>query len=104
MTNAELRTAHNGFVLPAIGLGTYRLNGDAGAAAVATGIDAGYRLLDSAFNYENEGAVGRGVADAVTDRAEIIVTTKIPGRHHPSEKARTSIEESRARLGLDVTD
>ncbi|GAA1526395.1 diketogulonate reductase-like aldo/keto reductase [Microbacterium ginsengiterrae] len=104
MTSVPVRTAHNGFTLPAIGLGTYRLNGDAGAAAIAAGIDAGYRLVDSAFNYENEGAVGRGVADAATDRAEVIVTTKLPGRHHPSEKARPSIEESRFRLGLDVTD
>lgn len=104
MSALPTRTAHNGFTLPAIGLGTYRLNGDAGAAAIAAGIDAGYRLLDSAFNYENEGAVGRGVADAATDRSEIIVTTKLPGRHHPHEKARTSIEESRFRLGIDVTD
>lgn len=101
---ALTRTAHNGFTLPAIGLGTYRLNGAEGAAAIAAGIDAGYRLVDSAFNYENEGTVGRGVSAAVTDRAEVIVTTKLPGRHHPSEKARTSIEESRFRLGLDVTD
>lgn len=104
MTALPTRIAHNGFTLPAIGLGTYRLNGEEGAAAIAAGIDAGYRLVDSAFNYENEGTVGRGVSDAVTDRAEIIVTTKLPGRHHPSEKARTSIEESRFRLGLDVTD
>ncbi|MGM7665721.1 aldo/keto reductase [Microbacterium sp. A93] len=104
MTTIPTRTAHNGFELPAIGFGTYRLNGDAGAAAIAAAIDAGYRLIDSAFNYENEGAVGRGVADAVTDRADVIVTTKLPGRHHPSQKARTSIEESRFRLGLDVTD
>lgn len=104
MTALPVRTAHNGFTLPAIGLGTYRLNGDAGAAAIAGAIDAGYRLVDSAFNYENEGAVGRGVADAATDRAEVIVTTKLPGRHHPAEKARTSIEESRFRLGLDATD
>ncbi|KDA05574.1 2,5-diketo-D-gluconic acid reductase [Microbacterium sp. CH12i] len=104
MTALPTRIAHNGFTLPAIGLGTYRLNGEAGAAAIAAGIDAGYRLVDSAFNYENEGAVGRGVADAKTDRTEVVVTTKLPGRHHPSEKARTSIEESRFRLGLDVTD
>lgn len=104
MTALPTRTAHNGFTLPAIGLGTYRLNGAEGAAAIAAGIDAGYRLVDSAFNYENEGTVGRGVADAATDRAEVIVTTKLPGRHHPTEKARTSIEESRFRLGLDATD
>lgn len=104
MTALPTRTAHNGFTLPALGLGTYRLNGEAGAAAIAAGIDAGYRLVDSAFNYENEGAVGRGVADAATDRSEVVVTTKLPGRHHPSEKARTSIEESRFRLGVDATD
>lgn len=104
MTALPTRTAHNGFTLPAIGLGTYRLNGAEGAAAIAAGIDAGYRLIDSAFNYENEGTVGRGVAEATTDRAEVIVTTKLPGRHHPIEKARTSIEESRFRLGLDATD
>lgn len=104
MTAVPTFTAHNGFALPALGLGTYKLNGEAGAAAIAGAIDAGYRLVDSAFNYENEGAVGRGVADAETDRAEIIVTTKLPGRHHPSEKARWSIEESRFRLGLDAID
>lgn len=104
MTTVPTFTAHNGFALPALGLGTYRLNGEAGAAAIAGAIEAGYRLVDSAFNYENEGAVGRGVADAAVDRGEIIVTTKLPGRHHPSEKARTSIEESRFRLGVDATD
>ena len=97
-------TAHNGFQLPAIGLGTYALWGDAGADAVAAAIGAGYRLIDSAFNYENEGSVGRGVAAAGVDRSEVVVTTKLPGRHHASTRARTSIEESRSRLGLDATD
>lgn len=97
-------TAHNGFALPAVGLGTYRLNGAAGAEAISAGIGLGYRLIDSAFNYENEGAVGTGVAGSGVDRSELIVTTKLPGRHHASAKARTSIEESRFRLGLDATD
>lgn len=104
MTTVPTFTAHNGFALPAIGLGTYALNGDAGAEAVAGGIGVGYRLIDTAFNYENEGSVGRGVAASDVDRSEIIVTTKLPGRHHPTAKARTSIEESRSRLGLDATD
>ena len=97
-------TAHNGFALPAIGLGTYALYGDEGAASIAGALDAGYRLVDSAFNYENEGSVGLGVAASDAPREEIIVTTKLPGRHHTTEKARASIEESRSRLGLDITD
>lgn len=104
MTALPQFTAHNGFTLPALGLGTYALNGDAGADAVTTAIGAGYRLLDSAFNYENEGSVGRGVRQSDVDRSDIIVTTKLPGRHHARAKAVASIEESRSRLGVDATD
>ena len=104
MTSLPTFTAHNGFALPAIGLGTYGLRGAHGAAAVSAGIDGGYRLVDSAFNYENEGAVGRGVADAGTPRSEVIVTSKLPGRHHATAQATWSIEESRDRLGLDAID
>lgn len=104
MTALPSFTAHNGFSLPALGLGTYRLNGAAGAEAITAALDGGYRLIDSAFNYENEGTVGQGVRDSSVEREEIVVTTKLPGRHHSSDKARTSIEESRFRLGLNVTD
>ena len=104
MTAVPVFTAHNGFRLPAVGLGTYRLNGEAGAESVAAALELGYRLIDSAFNYENEGAVGAGIRASGVDRSEIIVTTKLPGRHHETSKARTSIEESRFRLGLDATD
>jgi diketogulonate reductase-like aldo/keto reductase len=54
-------SAQDGTTIPAIGFGTYRLTGEDGADTVARAIDAGYRLVDSAFSYENEGAVGAGV-------------------------------------------
>lgn len=100
---AEL-TAHNGFTLPAIGLGTYRLDGAAGAAAIAQALDGGYRLLDSAFNYENEGAVGRGLRASRVDRARVCVTSKLPGRYHDYDAALTKIEESVYRMGVDAVD
>ncbi len=96
--------AHNGFSLPAIGLGTYRLNGSAGAGAVRSAVQAGYRLLDSAFNYENEGAVGRGAREAGVERSSLIVTSKLPGRHHGFDAALRAIEESVYRTGLDAID
>lgn len=104
MTNTTPFTAHNGFTLPAQGLGTYNLRGESGADAVRHGIESGYRLIDSAFNYENEGAVGWGVAGASVDPAELIVTTKLAGRHHPAHRARVAIEESRFRLGVEAID
>lgn len=96
--------AHNGFVFPAIGFGTYNLYGVAGAAAVRTAAENGYRLIDSAFNYENEGAVGRGVRDADADRSSITVTSKLPGRHHAYDEAIRTVEESVFRTGLAAVD
>lgn len=101
-------TSHSGFSLPPLGFGTVRLRGDSGAEAIGQAIDAGYRLLDTAFNYENEGSVGRAVRHAVergvVTRDEIIVTSKLPGRHHTAPLNVQSVEESRARLGLDRID
>ena len=86
------------------GLGTYRLNGFEGAAAVATALRAGYRLVDSAFNYENEAAVGSGVRDSGADRSGVVFTSKLAGRHHGTAAARTAIEESVLRSGLGHID
>ncbi|GAB4106544.1 aldo/keto reductase [Micromonospora taraxaci] len=97
-------TAADGTALPAIGLGTYQLNGSAGVDAIGHAIRAGYRLLDSAVNYENEGAVGRAARSAGDVRDELIVTSKLPGRHHRYDEALTTIEESVFRTGLDHVD
>jgi len=90
--------------LPAIGLGTYSLDGNDGTRSVLEAIEIGYRLLDSAFNYENEGAVGAAVRRSGIPRHELIVTSKLPGRHHGFRDALTTIEESVLRMGLDVID
>jgi diketogulonate reductase-like aldo/keto reductase len=55
-------TLNDGVTLPVIGLGTYTLKGNQGANAIQGAIDEiGYRLIDSAYNYENEGTVGEAV-------------------------------------------
>jgi 2,5-diketo-D-gluconate reductase A len=95
---------NDGRALPAIGFGTYNLRGDAGAAAVSSAISTGYRLLDTALNYENEGAVGDGIRASGVDRDEIIVTSKLPGRFHGYNETFVGFEESRALLGLDYVD
>ncbi len=98
------RTAHSGLSLPVLGFGTYKLKGAEGVAAVSAAIGAGYTLLDSAFNYENEGTVGRAVRSSGHDRGGLIVTSKLPGRHHAYDRAVATIEESVYRTGLDHID
>jgi len=97
-------SGHSGLSLPAIGLGTYSLDGNAGSAIIADAIGLGFRLLDSAVNYENEGAVGDAVRRCGLPRHELIVTSKLPGRHHDVNGALTTIEESAMRMGLDTID
>ena len=97
-------TLNDGTTLPLIGLGTYALTGFAGVEAMSAALEAGYRLLDSAVNYENEGAVGRAVRMSGVPREEIRVTSKLPGRHHSKKKAAIAIEESVLRSGLDYLD
>jgi diketogulonate reductase-like aldo/keto reductase len=97
-------TLNDGRTMPALGLGTYKLNGSAGVKALVRGIEAGYRLLDSAFNYENEGALGQAVRRASVDREELFLVSKLPGRHQRREEALRTVEESLYRAGLDYWD
>ncbi|WP_084125364.1 aldo/keto reductase [Demequina sp. NBRC 110054] len=101
-------TLSDGFEIPALGFGTYPLVGDAGYRAIRSALDNGYRLLDSAVNYENEGTVGKALRDFLAEsgaaRDEVTVQSKLPGRHHDQARALASIEESVARMGVDRID
>lgn len=90
--------------LPPIGFGTGAVHGKGGVAVLHSAFDAGYRLIDTAFNYDNEGTVGRAIRTSTISRDEFIVTSKLPGRHHDRVEARAAIEESLFRLGLEMID
>ena len=97
-------TLNSGQGMPAVDMGTYKLNGREGVASMLEGITNGYRLLDSAFNYENEGSVGAAVRECGLPRGELFVTSKLPGRHQRYAEAVSTIEESLYRTGLDYLD
>ncbi|PAF34990.1 2,5-diketo-D-gluconic acid reductase, partial [Terribacillus saccharophilus] len=78
--------------------------GSQGVQAIRSAIDAGYRLLDTAYNYENEATVGQAIKQHGISREEILVTSKLPGRYHQHENAITTIQESLYRAGLDYYD
>ena len=95
---------NDGQRLPVIGFGTYPLKGAEGVSAMVSALDLGYRLLDSAVNYENEVEVGEAVRQSGIDREDVIVTTKIPGRFHEKALAVQSVEDSLRRMQFDVVD
>ncbi|WP_251898759.1 aldo/keto reductase [Lactiplantibacillus paraplantarum] len=100
----ETYTLRDGLTIPKIGFGTYKLNGAHGVQVIDSAIDRGYRLLDTAFNYENEGAVGEAVRRSSVPRSELLISSKLPGRHHTYAEAINTIQESLYRAGLDYYD
>jgi diketogulonate reductase-like aldo/keto reductase len=95
---------NDGHDLPALGFGTYPLGGPSGVDSLVSALRQGYRLIDSAVNYENEGAVGEAIRRAGVPRDEIVVTSKLPGRHHSYAAAVTCVHESLYRMHLDHLD
>ncbi|WP_102707078.1 aldo/keto reductase [Terribacillus saccharophilus] len=102
--NIPTKKLHDGTILPAVGFGTYSLKGSQGVQAIRSAIDVGYRLLDTAYNYENEATVGQAIKQHGISREEILVTSKLPGRYHQHDNAVTTIQESLYRAGLDYYD
>lgn len=101
--------------IPYLGFGTYLIADSEAATAVHEAIKAGYRHIDTAEAYENEGGVGEGIRRALQSeglkRSDLFVTTKLwPGNaawgHTPKTTETTieSLNESLQRLGLDYVD
>lgn len=94
----------NGASIPALGLGTWTLTGNACADLVARALDLGYRHIDTAASYGNEEAVGAGLRAAGIARDEVFVTTKVWWTDLAAADLRRSAEASLGRLGLDQVD
>lgn len=95
----------NKMKLPALGFGTFQIPPDQCEIAVRQALEAGYRLIDTAWSYQNEKAVGRAIRESGIPRDEIFVTTKVymmgADGYAYTKKA---FEEALQRLGLDYID
>jgi len=97
-------TLANGVEMPTLGFGVYQIPADETEEAVATALEVGYRLIDTAAAYGNEEAVGRAVASSGLPRSEVFVTTKLWIQNPGEANARTAFQRSLERLGLDHID
>ncbi len=93
-----------GSKVPALGLGTWLLEGRDCRTAVPAALDLGYRHIDTAQAYGNEAEIGEALAGSSVDRDELFLTTKVwNDRHGPTQVVR-STEESLERLRTDHVD
>jgi 2,5-diketo-D-gluconate reductase B len=63
--------------IPALGLGTWQLDGDVARRMVGYALDLGYRHIDTAQMYGNEAEVGAALAGSAVPREQIWLSTKI---------------------------
>jgi diketogulonate reductase-like aldo/keto reductase len=88
-----------------LGLGTWQNEDpDQCAESVRTALEAGYRNVDTAQGYDNEAAVGRGIAAADVPREEVFLATKVDTGNLAYEDVLASTEESLAKLDTDYVD
>lgn len=97
---------NSGYEMPILGLGTYSLDRDTCVNSVKTLLKNGGRLIDTAYMYHNEEAVGQGVKEAMEEygiaREDIFVITKIyPSQFSNPEEA---IEMALEKLDIDYID
>lgn len=106
----EFLTLNTGAKMPQEGFGVFQIP-DAIQCEQVTydAIKTGYRLLDTAAAYMNEEAVGRGVkraiADGLTIREELFITTKVWVQDAKSEEtAYEAVKLSLAKLDMSYID
>ncbi|AEH35522.1 aldo/keto reductase [Halopiger xanaduensis] len=90
--------------IPMLGLGTWQNTGDQCAESVRTALEMGYRHVDTAQGYDNEAAVGEGIAQADVDREEIFLATKVSTSNLAHDDVLETTRASLDRLGVDYVD
>lgn len=84
--------------IPALGLGTFGLNGRVAEKMVGHALDIGYRHIDTAQMYGNEAEVGQAIEASPVPRDEIWLTTKIWPDHFRDGALQRAAEQSARKL------
>ncbi len=94
--------------IPALGLGTWKLEGDQASDTVKAAIDIGYRHFDCALIYQNEPEIGQSFNQLVTShkvgRQDMWVTSKLWNDSHLKKDVRPALEKTLHDLQLDYLD
>ena len=100
----EQLTLNDGATIPQIGLGVWQVDPDITSQVVRWGIEAGYRLIDTAEGYQNEEGVGEAIRAAGVPRNELFITSKLRNGGHRRDAALRAFDDTMQKLGIDEID
>ncbi|CAI8603606.1 unnamed protein product [Vicia faba] len=99
-------TLNNGFKMPIIGLGVWRMEGQEIKDLIINSIKIGYRHFDCAADYKNETEVGEALKEAfdtgLVKREDLFITTKLWNSDHGHVVE--ACKDSLKKLQLDYLD
>lgn len=95
---------NDGATIPQIGLGVWQVDADITAKVVRWGIEAGYRLIDTAQGYRNEEGVGEAIKAAGVPRDQLFITSKLRNGAHQRDAALRAFDDTMDKLGIDEID
>ena len=95
---------NDGLPIPQIGFGVWQVPDDVVTDATLTAFECGYRHVDTAALYYNEGGVGRAIAASGLGRDELFITTKVWNTDHGYDNTLKAMDKSLGLLGLDYVD
>ena len=104
MTAVPALSFHDGASVPQLGYGVWQVEDEVAADVVRQAIEAGYRHIDTAAGYRNEGGVGRAVEASGVPREELFITTKLANGDQGSDSAKAALDASLAELDMDYVD
>ncbi len=105
MLKDENYVLSNGVVIPKIGFGTWQIkDGQEVYDSVTWALQAGYRHIDTAYDYRNEIGVGKAIRDFNINREEIFITTKLPSNIKTYDEAMECFNFSLKDLGVSYID
>lgn len=92
---------NNGVEMPMAGIGVFMMSPQEAEDSVASALESGVRMIDTANGYMNESGTGRGIGKSGVAREDIFLVTKLWPTVYEKE---TAIDETLARLGTDYID
>ncbi|MBX5319361.1 aldo/keto reductase [Staphylococcus caprae] len=100
----DTQVLNNGYPMPSIGLGVYKITDEEMDNVVKTALDAGYRAFDTAYFYGNEVALGKALNNSEMNRDELFITSKLWNDYQGYDSTIEYFNLSLENLGLEYID
>lgn len=95
---------NNGYPMPKIGLGVYKITDNEMETAIESALEVGYRAFDTAYLYDNEVALGRVLKQSEIARDSLFITSKLWNDYQGFESTLEQFNQTLERLGTDYLD